>query len=241
MEKNIIIKTIIISSIIILIMVLILSSLFIYKKQNTNKVQTYKYNEKARKAIKELNISDILNDLDYSRTIEVMLENKTYQEKYLSEYQKIEYQEINNFSNIINTLLDKNYQSEEINYLIKHYLKDLNIILNMDYINILEFKDIKNVHIVKDSAENVIEILKSLGFDHADYIVSGLPFTSLPKNVSLKIFNETKKIINKGYFITFQYSKVKRHFFEKYFDFQDILRVLKNLPPAYVFVLKNKK
>ena len=43
MEKNIIIKTIIISSIIILIMVLILSSLFIYKKQNTNKVQTYKY------------------------------------------------------------------------------------------------------------------------------------------------------------------------------------------------------
>jgi len=104
-----------------------------------------------------------------------------------------------------------------------------------------EFKDIKNVHIVKDSAENVIEILKSLGFDHADYIVSGLPFTSLPKNVSLKIFNETKKIINKGYFITFQYSKVKRHFFEKYFDFQDILRVLKNLPPAYVFVLKNKK
>jgi len=147
MEKNIIIKTIIISSIIILIMVLILSSLFIYKKQNTNKVQTYKYNEKARKAIKELNISDILNDLDYSRTIEVMLENKTYQEKYLSEYQKIEYQEINNFSNIINTLLDKNYQSEEINYLIKHYLKDLNIILNMDYINILEFKDIKNFKI----------------------------------------------------------------------------------------------
>ncbi|MDE5631172.1 MAG: SAM-dependent methyltransferase, partial [Bacilli bacterium] len=107
---------------------------------------------------------------------------------------------------------------------------------NKSFVEILkkEYKDIKNLYIVNDSAENVVKILKEYKFKNADYIVSGLPFTSLPKEISIKIFNETNRALDKGQFITFQYSKVKKRFFEEYFNFSDILYIFKNLPPAYV-------
>lgn len=100
---------------------------------------------------------------------------------------------------------------------------------------------VKNFRIVHGGAEDACEILALHGYGQADYVVSGLPFTSLPKDLSVKIFGETQKAIGNGKFITFQYSKVKQKFFEEYFDFVEILHVKKNLPPAYVFVLENKK
>ena len=104
-----------------------------------------------------------------------------------------------------------------------------------------EFGDIKNVHIVHGSAENVCTYLKQYGYTKADYVVSGLPFTSLPKVESDRILTATKSAIgNAGVFITFQYSLVKRRFFEQYFIITDYLRENKNLPPAYVLVMQNK-
>lgn len=150
MDRKHVIKNVIFAGIIVVIIAtFILGSLFLIKKKNTKDIITYKYNEKARKVMEELNIYDKLNNLEYSKTIEVMLENKNYKEKYLNEYQKIKYQEINDFSNIINTLLDKNYHNEEINYLIENFNNDINIILNMDYIDILQFKNIKNFDLNK--------------------------------------------------------------------------------------------
>ena len=97
----------------------------------------------------------------------------------------------------------------------------------------------ENMVIVHGSAEKADVILKKNGIDHADYIVSGLPFTSLPKEISLNIFDATKKVLGeKGVFITFQYTLVKKKFFEEHFEFADCIHVMKNLPPAYVFVLK---
>lgn len=98
-----------------------------------------------------------------------------------------------------------------------------------------------NIYIINGSAENINFYLKKYGFEHADYIISGLPFTSLPMNISENIFKETKKALGeKGKFITFQYSLVKRKFFEKYFLIAGLLHEMKNIPPAYVFVMNNK-
>lgn len=95
-----------------------------------------------------------------------------------------------------------------------------------------------NFYIIRGSAENAVAIVKKHGFSHADYIVSGLPFTSLPREVSLKIFKAAKRLIaGDGTFITFQYTMLKRKFFEEHFKFKDCIHVLRNLPPAYVFVM----
>lgn len=104
-----------------------------------------------------------------------------------------------------------------------------------------EFGDQPDIHIINGSAENADQYLAEYGFEHADYIISGLPFTSLPKVVSNNILEATKRALGKsGQFITFQYSLVKKDFFEEHFRMLYILREMKNLPPAYVLVMCNQ-
>ena len=99
-----------------------------------------------------------------------------------------------------------------------------------------KFKKEKNLFIVWGSAENIDEYLKSFSIPYADYIVSGLPFASLPQNVSDEILLTTTKILKKdGVFITFQYTKFKKKFLNQFFDTIDEKWELRNVPPAYVF------
>lgn len=105
-----------------------------------------------------------------------------------------------------------------------------------------KYEHIENVYIIHGSAENVDLYLKQYHLSKADYIVSGLPFTSLPKNVSTEILKKTVTALGiKGKFITFQYSKVKRSFFQSFFSTIEKHRVFWNIPPAYVFVCSFKQ
>ena len=97
-----------------------------------------------------------------------------------------------------------------------------------------------NFCLVHGSAGSAGRCLEACGVHSADYIVSGLPFTSLPAADSDRILNAAKPVLGQdGTFITFQYSLVKKKFFEAYFQITDCRRVVKNLPPAYVLVMKN--
>jgi len=92
-----------------------------------------------------------------------------------------------------------------------------------------------NIHIINDTAQNVGETLQACGLEYVDYIVSGLPFASLPQDVSVDILTETKKYLKPtGAFITFQYTSLKMDFIGRFFDKIEIERELKNVPPAYV-------
>ena len=102
------------------------------------------------------------------------------------------------------------------------------------------YGSLPNLFIRHGSAENVSRHLEACGVHSADYIVSGLPFSSLPAAVSDRILNAAKPALGQeGRFITFQYSLVKKKFLEQYFQITDCWRVVKNLPPAYVLVMKN--
>ena len=96
-----------------------------------------------------------------------------------------------------------------------------------------------NVHIFNESATNVRQRLSGCGFDKACYIVSGLPFASLPQNVSANILEQTKAALKPGgNFITFQYTLLKMELFHKYFEDITTIRELRNIPPAYVLRCK---
>ena len=84
--------------------------------------------------------------------------------------------------------------------------------------------------------QNLDKYLKKFGISKVDYIVSGLPFTSLDKEISNAILEKTKNIVNQdgAKFITFQYSLVKIGLFKQYFNDIDKDRVIANIPPAYV-------
>ena len=137
--------------ILLIILLIAIITLTILKVTNNKKEreQTSSYNEEAITTMKELNLYDEINSKDYSKTIEILLENNELEKKYLNEYYNINYINIKNFSIIINELLDKNYNSEEINYILENIRNDIDILLNMDYVDILAFKDITNFDITK--------------------------------------------------------------------------------------------
>lgn len=98
----------------------------------------------------------------------------------------------------------------------------------------------KNVLILNESVENIDEILSRHNVKKVDYIVSGLPFASLPKEVSDKILTKTANIIeDNGEFITFQYSLVKKKLFDKFFEEIKTDKTYMNIPPAYVLRCKS--
>ncbi|MCY6355452.1 class I SAM-dependent methyltransferase [Clostridium sp. ZS2-4] len=104
-----------------------------------------------------------------------------------------------------------------------------------------KFRNEKNVHIINDSAENIDRYLEDYNIKELRYVVSGLPFASLPKEMSDNILDKTRNILDKdGQFITFQYTLFKKAYIKKFFPAINIKRVIKNFPPAYVFTCSSR-
>lgn len=99
-----------------------------------------------------------------------------------------------------------------------------------------------NTLVLRGSAEEADRLLREQGEERADAVISGLPFTSLPGEVTLRVFEATRRLIRGGgTFVTFQYSKVKEGLFSQRFRIEKVLKERHNLPPAYVYVLKLKE
>lgn len=103
-----------------------------------------------------------------------------------------------------------------------------------------KYKSENNLIIINDTAENIDKYVKIHGFPYIDYVISGLPFASLPKNVSNVILNKTRKLLKSGgKFNTFQYTLLKKALFNQYFEQIDIKREYRNVPPAFVLSCQN--
>ena len=73
-------------------------------------------------------------------------------------------------------------------------------------------------HAVLGSAEDVEEIVRAHGHEKADYILSGLPFSTLPEGVGPNIAAATYRVIREGgAFLTYQFSNVARDLTAKHF------------------------
>jgi len=98
-----------------------------------------------------------------------------------------------------------------------------------------KYKDVSNIQIINDSAEHIGKYLAQHEIIYADYIISGLPFASLPQNISVNILKQARKHVKPGgAFITFQYTLLKKDFIGQFFDNITITREVRNVPPAYV-------
>jgi phospholipid N-methyltransferase len=98
------------------------------------------------------------------------------------------------------------------------------------------------VTVIADSAAEVGAYLQRMGLQHADCIISGLPFTSLPRPVTHAILQATQAALGTGgVFVTYQYTPVLRTLLRSYFPATQIARfVLRNIPPALVFVCRKR-
>jgi phospholipid N-methyltransferase len=88
-------------------------------------------------------------------------------------------------------------------------------------------------HAVLGSAEDVERIVRSIGHEQADYILSGLPFSTLPDGVGPAIAAATHRVIRPGgAFLTYQFSAVARDLTARHFPRVDTGFVWLNVPPC---------
>ena len=109
--------------------------------------------------------------------------------------------------------------------------------LNEDFIVYLR-KTIRDSRFiaVHGSAADVNEIIAQFGFKNADYILSGLPFSTLPNDLGPVIAENTAKALRPGgAFLVYQFRARARDFMEPHFRKIDNGFELWNVLPCHLF------
>ena len=89
---------------------------------------------------------------------------------------------------------------------------------------------------VLGSAAEVEQIVRSHGHDHADYVLSGLPFSTLPDGVGPAIAAATHRVLRPGgAFLVYQFSDRARDFMARHFAHIDEGFELWNVLPCKLF------
>ncbi|MFL6734192.1 MAG: class I SAM-dependent methyltransferase [Sphingomicrobium sp.] len=89
---------------------------------------------------------------------------------------------------------------------------------------------------VTGSAADVQKILADRGFEHADFVLSGLPFSTLPPGVGDAIGDATAKVIRPGgAFLVYQFSPKVLDFIKPHFERVERGFEWINVPPATLF------
>ncbi len=138
-------------SLLIIILIIIVAILFFLIKLLLPKNNSLNdYSEEALNVIEKEDL-DKISKYDYSKTLEVILENNLYNANYLEDYINITYVNQEDFPEKVNKYLEKGYQSNEINNIFKLSLKNQEKLENLtkqkDFSKYLEFAnfDINNL------------------------------------------------------------------------------------------------
>jgi phospholipid N-methyltransferase len=108
---------------------------------------------------------------------------------------------------------------------------------NSDFTEFLrESIDDERLLAVTGSAAEVEKILADRGFSQADYVLSGLPFSTLPPGVGQAIGAATSQVIRAGgAFLVYQFSPKVLEFIEPVFERIERGFEWVNVPPATLF------
>lgn len=94
----------------------------------------------------------------------------------------------------------------------------------------------KRFHAVLGSAENVETIIREYGFDQADYVLSGLPFSTLPAGAAPAIAAATHRVLSPGgAFLVYQFTAACRDYMAPHFARIDAGFEWLNILPCKLF------
>lgn len=109
--------------------------------------------------------------------------------------------------------------------------------LNREFVDFLrrEVRD-SRLRVVCGSAVDVRRIVADLGHSHADYVLSGLPFSTLPEGLGDRIAEETAEVLAPdGVFLVYQLSGKVGAFLSRCFGRIDRGFEWFNIPPMKLF------
>ncbi len=132
---------------IILFLFVIIIGVFTFIYFNKENTTSSKYSESALSVAKEIGITEKINSDEYSKTLEEILINNLYNDKFYDDYLKIVYLDETDFIKNITLFLDKGYTGNEINNI--YSLSDINKtkLLNVDYIDFSKYITISNFNV----------------------------------------------------------------------------------------------
>lgn len=109
--------------------------------------------------------------------------------------------------------------------------------MNEDFVDYLRraFPD-PRLHVVHGSAETVGRELARLQVDGADYIISGIPYTTMPEQLRGRIMRESRQALNPGgAVLVYQFTRAVLPYLRTYFNqvYQDFEPF--NILPARLF------
>lgn len=110
----------------------------------------------------------------------------------------------------------------------------LAIDLNLDFVAYLEAEiDDPRLRVVHGSAADVRRFIKEAGHYQADYVLSGIPFSTLPDGVGAAICAETRRALRPGgAFLIYQYSRYVLRFLNPVFGNVSDALEWRNIPPC---------
>lgn len=89
---------------------------------------------------------------------------------------------------------------------------------------------------VLGSAADVEDIVRAHGHEKADYVLSGLPFSTLPQGVGPAIAAATHRVIRPGgAFLVYQYARKARAYMARHFNRIDEQFETLNIPPCFLW------
>lgn len=147
----------------IIVIILLIGGIIIFKLNNNSKKY---YSDGAIKVIKENNLKDIYNK-EYSKIIDILLENNLYRNEYLEEYLKIDYINDMIIENI-NKYLDIGYKGNDINNIYKLSSKNQEKLLKLEKKDFEKYIGISNFNI--DNLERYNDYLNDTHKDIKDVV-----------------------------------------------------------------------
>jgi phospholipid N-methyltransferase len=111
---------------------------------------------------------------------------------------------------------------------------------NGDFVDFLRrsLRD-KRLHVIHGSAADINTVLAQLGLTHANYIISGIPYSTMPPQVRDSILYESHAALSaQGRFLVYQFSRaalpyLRSTFSEVELDFEPL-----NILPATLFLCR---
>ena len=108
---------------------------------------------------------------------------------------------------------------------------------NPDFVSYLRdsIKD-ERLHVVEGSAESVDEVLQRYGQSNASYVISGIPFSTIPAPVRERILQKTCEVLKPGgSFLVYQFSSRVLEDLQRIFRYVQRQFEPLNVLPAHLF------
>lgn len=94
----------------------------------------------------------------------------------------------------------------------------------------------RRLHVVHGSAAEIGRYLEEIGEERADYIISGIPFSTMPEEVRDDILRSTRMALREdGSFLVYQFSPKVQPYLEGEFSEVERAFELRNILPAQLF------